>query len=306
VQVADWDEVEAVHVAKGEMDVTVQRLGDAAGTVGVGVNRIRIAPDKLSTPPHSHGASEEIFFVLAGSGLAWQDEEVHEIRAGDCIVYRANELEHTLRAGDEGLDVLVYGTRIPTELGWLPRSRAVRFGWPWVEGRTDDPWDIEAQQAPLEFGEPSERPSNIVNVDDVEGEEWTHKRGDAAGTTKHLGRAAGSVRTGLNLDLVAEGKLNTSPHCHSAEEEVFVVLDGEGTLLLGEDEEPVRAGHVLARPPGTRIAHAFRGGPPGLSVLCYGTRVPNDITYYPRSGIVALRGVGVFGRFEPVDPNEIY
>ena len=64
--VAHWDEVESHHRAKGEMDATWQRLGDAAGTRGVGVNRVRLAPGKLPTPPHSHGASEELFFVLAG------------------------------------------------------------------------------------------------------------------------------------------------------------------------------------------------------------------------------------------------
>ena len=56
------------------MDATWQWLGDAAGTKGVGLNRVRVAPGKLPTPPHSHGASEEVFFILAGFGLAWQDE----------------------------------------------------------------------------------------------------------------------------------------------------------------------------------------------------------------------------------------
>ena len=74
VGVAHWDDVERHHRAKGEMDATWQRLGDAAGTKGVGLNRFRVAPGRLPNPPHSHGASEEIYFVLGGSGLAWQDE----------------------------------------------------------------------------------------------------------------------------------------------------------------------------------------------------------------------------------------
>ena len=37
-----------------------------------------------------------------------------------------------------------------------------------------------------------------------------------------------------------------------------------------------------------------------MTILVYGTREPNDICYYPRSGRVVLRGVGVVGRFEPV------
>ena len=115
--IAHWDDVERHRRAKGEMDAEWQRLGAAAGTKGVGVNRVRVAPGRLPTPPHSHGASEEVFFVLGGSGLAWQDEAVHEVRPGDCIVHRANELEHTFIAGPDGLDYLVYGTNFPTEIG---------------------------------------------------------------------------------------------------------------------------------------------------------------------------------------------
>ena len=49
------------------------------------------------------------------------------------------------------------------------------------------------------------------------------------------------------------------------------------------------------------MAHTFRAGPGGLAYLAYGTREPNDICYYPRSGKVALWGVGVIGRIEPLD-----
>ena len=63
MSVLHWDDVQSHRRAKGEMDATWQRLGDAAGAAGVGVNRVRVAPAKLPTPPHSHGASEEVFFV---------------------------------------------------------------------------------------------------------------------------------------------------------------------------------------------------------------------------------------------------
>ena len=78
------------------------------------------------------------------------------------------------------------------------------------------------------------------------------------------------------------------------------MLDGEGICLLGDEEIPVRRGHVVARPPATRIAHQLRAGAKGLTYLAYGTREPNDIAYYPRSGKVSLRGVGVMGRIEPL------
>jgi uncharacterized cupin superfamily protein len=306
VGTAHWDEVEQHRRAKGEMDATWQFLGRAAGAQGVGLNRVRVAPGRLPTPPHSHGASEELYFVLGGSGLAWQDEQVHEVRAGDCVVHRADEHEHTFVAGPDGLDYLVFGTNHPTELGWLPRSRAVRFGWPWVQGRDDDPWDVEAEAPPLAYGDPAPRPDNIVGLDDVERHDG--KSGPWAG----LAGAGGSVQAGLNWKQLEPGHLSGPPHCHSEDEELFVVLDGEGVLELWpspleadhgaeREEVPLRAGHVVSRPPSSRTAHAFRGGEGGLTLLLYGTRRANDVCYYPRSNKLFWRGLGLVGRVESLD-----
>ena len=303
--VAHWDEVEAHRLAKGEMDATWQSLGRAAGTRGVGVNRVRVEPGNLSTPPHSHGASEELFFVLSGSGLAWQDGDVHEVRPLDCVVHRARRMEHTFVAGPDGLEYLVFGTRHPTELGWLPRSRAIRLGHPWVQGRDDDPWDVEATVEPLAVGEPAPRPANIVNVDEVEHESWEERM-----TTAPLATHERSDLAGLHWEKLAGGRRGTVPHCHSAEEEVFVILEGRATLELWPsprsesdaiEEIPLRAGHVVARPPGTRVSHSFRAGPDGVTMLIYGTRDTNDVCWYPRSNKIFWRGVGVIGRIERLD-----
>ena len=126
--------------------------------------------------------------------------------------------------------------------------------------------------------------------------------------SRDLGRAVGSERTGLTHYVVPPGKLMNPPHVHSAEEEIFVVLEGSGTLQLfpsprsdGELEEfPIRAGCSIARPAGTRRAHGIKAGADGMTLLAYGTRDPNDIVYYPRSGKISFRGVGVIGRLEQV------
>jgi uncharacterized cupin superfamily protein len=305
--VAHWDDVDSYRRAKGEMDATWQRLGDAAGTRRVGVNRVRVEPGALPTPPHSHGASEEVFFLLGGSGLAWQDGNVHDVRPRDCVIHRANELEHTFVAGPDGLEYLVFGTRHPTEVGWLPRSRAIRLGWPWVEGRDDDPWDVEARSEPLTYGEPAPRPANIVNVDEVEHVQWRSRV-----TTAPLATEDRSELAGLHWEQIAPGRRGSVPHCHSEEEEVFVILDGTATLELwpsprreaaGEHKEELalRAGHLVARPPGTGISHSFLAGPEGVTMLIYGTRRPNDMCWYPRSNKISWRGLGVIGRIEALD-----
>jgi uncharacterized cupin superfamily protein len=304
--IAHWDDIERQRRAKGEMDAEWQLLGRAAGTAGVGVNRVRVAPGKLPTPPHSHGASEEIFYVLGGSGLAWQDEQVHEVRAGDCAIHRANHHEHTFVAGEDGLDFLVFGTRHPTEIGWLPRSRAIRIGWPWVEGRDDDPWDVEAAGPPLAYGDPAPRPENIVNIDEVELERWGDK-----GVTAPLATRERSDLAGFHWEKLNAGQSGAVPHCHSEEEEIFVILDGSATLHLWpsplreergaqREEHALRPGHVVARPPGSGVSHSFRAGDDGVTMLIYGTRRPNDMCFYPRSSKISWRGLGVIGRIEPL------
>ena len=301
--IANWEDVEARDVDRPPMGLVVQRLGDAAGTQGVGVNRVRIKPGRLSTPPHSHGRSEEIFFVLDGSGLLWQDDVVCEVAAGDTIVHVADREEHTLRAGPDGLDVLIFGTRHAVEYGWLPRSRAIRLGYVWAEGRVDNPWSIKAEVGDLDFAEPGDRPENVVALEAVAEDE----DGD-----RMVAEACGSVQSGLKWSKRGPDAELAVPHSHSAEEEVFVVLEGAGTLELwpsprltmeGAEREthPIRAGDVIARPPGTRVSHLIKAGESGLTCLVYGTRDPNDICYYPRSNKINFTGLGLIGRIEALD-----
>jgi uncharacterized cupin superfamily protein len=114
--------------------------------------------------------------------------------------------------------------------------------------------------------------------------------------------AAGSISTGLQHVQVAPGKESGLLHCHSLEEEIFVMLKGDGVLVLDDREEtPVRPGHVVARPAGTGVAHLFRAGDAGLTYLAYGTREPADICYYPRSNKISFRGVRVIARLERLE-----
>jgi uncharacterized cupin superfamily protein len=306
--VVHWDDVKGRRREAGHIGGAWQYLGAAAGSVGVGVNRIRVDPGKWSTPAHVEGAEEEIFYVLAGSGVSWQDDgeggAAYPVGPGDCLVHLPERgPAHTLRAGVDGLDVLAFGQSLPQGNTVLPRA-GVGWAWPaYVEVTPIDadhhPFLREAAVGEPDIGELMERPPTIVNVSDVEPVEREH--GGSRFVEHDLGQAAGSLRTGISRVTIPAGRLGWPPHCHSAEEELFVVLDGEGALLLGDDEHPLRPGHVVARPPGTGVAHSFRSGEAGLTYLAYGTREPNDIAYYPRSGKVSFRGVGVMGRIEPLD-----
>jgi uncharacterized cupin superfamily protein len=234
----------------------------ASDTVRIGARRRRLAPGAQS--PRAAAGAEAMAFVLAGSGLSSRDGTEAPLRAGDALLHPPGAAS-VLRAGDDGLDVLLLG----------PRTEAAAGGDP-------------AAPAPT-----------IVAIDDAPGAE--RDRGEFGATIRNVGVALGSRSTGMRHATIAPGRLNAPPHCHSAEEELFVVLDGDGTLLLydldGEvtDEHAVHAGHIVARPAGTGIAHAFCAADGGMTVLSYGERKAEDVGFYPRSQKLAIRGFGGSG-----------
>ena len=298
--ITHWDDVEKIHRDRGQMSATLTPLGTAAGSWRAGATRIELGPGEQPTPPHIHGDAEEIFYVLDGSGLTLLDDDAYEIRAGDCIVYKSSHEAHTIRAGEDGLDVIAFGAR-----EYLPTSELPRGGTMWsitgfIELQEGHPWDREPQ---LFWPDPLPlRPQMIVNTEDIEPQIRGGRR------RRDLAAPAGSRWTGLKHIELDAGVLSGPPHVHSAEEEIFVVLAGDGALELtpaGKDAEPeahaVRRGSVVARPPGTQVAHAFRAGDSGLTLIAWGTRDPNDICWYPRSKKIFWRGVGVVCRVEPLD-----
>jgi uncharacterized cupin superfamily protein len=293
VKLANLYESPSREVASGHLKGVWRDLGREAGTRTVGLRRIEIAEGHFSTPAHDHGADEEIFFVLTGEGLLWQDGKTCAVGAGDCIVHRPKRGAHTLRGAAGGLDVLVFGQRRDAALTALPRA-GIAWSFPrWVElGEGDAPFAREAAAGAPECPPPeAERPRNVAALADVPA--------IFDGRARLAGRAAGAVATGLNHVTLPAGGRGAPAHCHSQEEEVFVVLDGSGILdLWGRgaerpEEHPLRPGDVIARPAGTGVAHALRPGEQGLAYLAYGTREPSDMCFYPESGRVSLRGLGI-------------
>jgi uncharacterized cupin superfamily protein len=143
---AHWDDVEPYRREVGHLAGDWYDLGTAAGSFDVGLKRIEVDAGKWSTPAGSEGAEEEIFFVLGGSGISWQDGESYEVGPNDVLVHLPEEQTHTLlqrgsvvsppagtgvahsfRAGDDGLAYLVYGTRVASDVVSYPRAEEVRL-----------------------------------------------------------------------------------------------------------------------------------------------------------------------------------
>ena len=151
----------------------------------------------------------------------------------------------------------------------------------------------------------AERPSTIRAITEIEQNVW--ERGGVRRAARYLGDALGSVRSGLSELTVEAGALSNPPHTHSTEDELFVVLEGDGTLELMNavaevvERYPVRAGHVVSRPARDRLSHAFRAGAGGMRLLGYAKHDDADMCFYPRSQKVGIGNLGVFLRVESLD-----
>src|SRR5665647_2946434 len=157
-----WDEISGRRVEVGPMCATWTDLAKAGGSVTTGLKRIQIEPGRRSTPAHVHDAEEEIFYLLGGDGLSWQDGETCKVAAGDCIVHVAGGAAHTLIAGEQGMDVFAFGTRRAAPVARLPRAGARPRRR--VPGHRAQPRGGRAQPAQLPATRPRRRRRDLRRV----------------------------------------------------------------------------------------------------------------------------------------------
>lgn len=110
-----------------------------------------------------------------------------------------------------------------------------------------------------------------------------------------IGVHIGARELGYNLTVLPPGKTHCPYHCHRVQEEMFLIIDGEGELRFGADRYKSRRGDVIACPPGgPEVAHQIvNTGNRTLRYLAVSTRSHVEICEYPDSAkILATAGAG--------------
>lgn len=127
------------------------------------------------------------------------------------------------------------------------------------------------------------RPNAIVNAADLK---WTESSAGRAFRfrRKSLGAAAGARMLGASLYEVPPGASAWPRHFHSANEEAIFILEGAGTLTLGDAQFPIGKGDFVALPPGPEQAHRLANtSDQPLVYLCVSTMVEPEVSFYPDS-----------------------
>ena len=82
---------------------------------------------------------------------------------------------------------------------------------------------------------------DAVAFDDVEENgPYTSSRGSISGRI-------GARKLGYNLTVLPPGKVQCPFHSHHGEEEMFLIIEGEGELRFGDRRYPIRRHDVIAR-----------------------------------------------------------
>ena len=103
--------------------------------------------------------------------------------------------------------------------------------------------------------------------------------------SKRLARDTAAKKMGLSVDIVPPGKRACPYHFHYVEEEMFIVLEGSGTLRVAGQMVPIAAGDCLFIPPGPSFPHQIiNTSDAPLKYLSASTRAEAEICEYPDSG----------------------
>jgi uncharacterized cupin superfamily protein len=136
--------------------------------------------------------------------------------------------------------------------------------------------------------------SRVVNLDELKLEHFV-KGAQFETRGARIGPLIGAKELGYSYDVVPPGKRSCPLHSHRAEEEMFLILRGTGTLRYGAETRKSRAGDVICCPVGgPETAHQIvNDSGEDLAYLSVSTMLPAEVCEYPDSKKIGAYGGGL-------------
>lgn len=99
-----------------------------------------------------------------------------------------------------------------------------------------------------------------------------------------LARGTAAQKMGASIDIVPPGKRSCPYHFHYVEEEMFIVLEGSGTLRVAGEMLPICEGDIMFIPPGPEYPHQILNtSDKVLKYLSFSINADMEICEYPDS-----------------------
>jgi uncharacterized cupin superfamily protein len=144
---------------------------------------------------------------------------------------------------------------------------------------------------------------NRINLDEIPWWEMRSAPGDFGYTFKNIDPLIGARHLGYQVIRLDPGRKAFPLHFHYFEEELGVVLEGTCTMRTSRGNVALRKGDFVAFPPGPNGDHQYvNEGTEPCTMLLLSNVIPSDVSEYPDSNKVNLRGVrNIFRKDEAVD-----
>lgn len=108
-----------------------------------------------------------------------------------------------------------------------------------------------------------------------------------------LNEGTAARKLGAGFDVLAPGAQVCPYHFHHVQEEMFVILEGRGTLRVADEMVPIHAGDVIFIPPGPEYPHhILNTSDAPMKYLSISTQEKPEVCEYPDSKKLAVFGAG--------------
>ena len=118
----------------------------------------------------------------------------------------------------------------------------------------------------------------IMNLDDVAFDD-VEENGIYTSSRGQISDHIGARKLGYNLTVVPPGKIQCPFHCHHGEEEMFLILEGEGELRFGDQRTNAEV-DACEYPDSQKVL--VYAGPRGSRGLRKMFRAESTVDYYDR------------------------
>lgn len=130
-------------------------------------------------------------------------------------------------------------------------------------------------------------PKTVVNIADLE-LDHSKKGSRFECSTGEIGEQLGLSVLGAMLHVVPAGKSAFPFHRHHVSDEMFVILDGEGTYRTDDGEQLIKTGDCLGAPAGGTAHQIINTGSNDLKYIGFSNNGHAELVEYPDSGNVLM------------------